>query len=278
MRADRRFDALREANPGRFDVKASAEAQLRLTRDQMARAPDALAPVTLLATQLMYLGRHAEALELAETAIKRAKSPTAETKPYTDGGQQFPWLLDVKAQALFGLGRFDDAVRQRVEVSMLQEQGSQNVSQIINLAGLYAQLGRPVDALSTLRQVGTPSEFGRMQAEGVKLHAAVQLHDQRAIEEALGYMRAHRLEALDTFQFALVTAGATEESANLMVQRLADEDQRSDALLSLQSLAPGVQTPTSTERSANWKKLKEDPRVKAAIERVGRVERYSFGD
>jgi tetratricopeptide (TPR) repeat protein len=278
MRADRRFDALREANPGRFDVAAAAEAQLRFAREQMARAPDVLRPVTLLASRLMYSGRYAEALELAETAIKRAKSPTAETNPYIDGGEQFPWLLDVKAQALFGLKRFDEAVRQRVEASMLQERGQQNVSQTINLAGLYSRLGRPVDALKTLREVGTPSEFGRMQAEGVRLEAAVQLHDQQAVEEALSYMRAHRLEALSTFQGALLTAGATEEGANLMVERLADEDQRSDALLSLQDFELRAETSASIERDGQWQKLKEIPRVKAAIERVGRVERYSFSN
>ncbi len=278
MRADRRFDALREANPDRFDVAATTEAQLRFARDQVARAPDALRPVTVLAAELMHLGRHAEALELAEAAIKRAKSPTAETKPYIDGGEQFPWLLDVKAQALFGLGRFDDALRQRVEASLLQERGAQNVSQTINLAGLYTLLRRPVDALNTLREVGTPSEFGRMQAESVRLAAAVQLNDQRAVQEALSYMRAHRLEALDTFEAALVTAGAMEEAANLMVERLADQDQRSDALLSLQDFPPGAKTPTSTERSAQWRSLKKVPRVMAAIERVGRVESYSFSE
>lgn len=278
MRADRRFDSLRDGNPLRFDVMAAVEEELNFAREQVARAPDALEPVNLLAAHLLDVGRHAEALELVDKAISRAAGPTAESKPYTDGGSEFPWLLDAKARALLGLRRFDEAVRQRVRASILQEHGHQNVSQTINLASLYAELHRPVDALKTLRDVGRPSDFGRMQLEGIRLQAAVQIPDQPAIEESLSYLRAHRADALDTLESALMDAGAMEEAADLMIERLADPEWRSDALLSLQTFDRRPDTPSSAERRTRWQRLQTTPRVAAAIERVGRTEHYDLAE
>jgi tetratricopeptide (TPR) repeat protein len=276
MRADKRFDALRAANPQRFDVQAAVEAELKLTREQVARSPDVLEPVMVLAQQLILAHRYAEALQLLDAALKRAASLTAETKPYVDGGRYFPWLLDNRARALVGLGRFDEAVRQRVEASRLQEQGQDNVSQMINLGWLYVELRRPTEALEALRKVGTPSNHGRAEIEGVRLRAALQLHDQSAAQEALEYLRAHGKEDVDSFQSALLAAGAMDEAADLMVQRLSKVESRTGALWALQDFAGGTDTPTSAEQRARWQQLRSTARVVAALESVGRVERYSL--
>ena len=276
MRADRSFDALREGNPRLFDVDAAVEAELEFTREQVARSPNALEPVNLLAFRLLFAHRNAEALQVLDAALKRAASLTAESKPYVDAGRNFPWVLDYRARALEGLGRFDDAVKQRVEAGVLQEQGAQNVSQTINLGWLYVELRRPTEALEALRRVGTPSEHGRAEIEAVSLRAALQIHDQRAVQEALDYLRAHRAEDVNTLQSALIEAGAIDEAADLMVERLTKPESRSNALWAMQDFVGGAVTPTSVERDAHWQQLRSTARVIAAVERVGHVERYKL--
>ena len=274
MRADRRFDALREVNPRRLDVAAAIEAEIKFAREQVARAPNSLEPITILAVRLLQARRYAEALEVLDAALKRAASLTAESKPFTDTGEFFVWVLDYRARALIGVGRFDDAVRQRVEASSLQELGAQNVSQAINLGWTYVELHRPVEALEALRRVGTPSGHGRVEIEGVKVLAAVQTHDQRGLQESLDYLRAHRNDGMETFQWALLDAGAMDEAADLMVERLNDVGLRAGALWALQDLAPGPDTPLAVERRARLQQLRSTARVVAALERVGRTERY----
>lgn len=61
-----------------------------------------------------------------------------------------------------------------------------NASQVINLGGLYCDLGKPKEALGSLVRLGTDmSSYGRMQEAGVRLDAAVQLGDTIA-DRAVG--------------------------------------------------------------------------------------------
>ena len=108
----------------------------------------------------------------------------------------------------------------------------------------------------------------------MKVLAAVQTHDQRSLQESLDYLRAHRNEGMETFQWALLDAGAIDEAADLIVERLNDIGSRPGALWALQDLAPQPDTPLAVERRARLGQLRSTARVVAALERVGRSESY----
>ena len=275
-RADRRFDAMRAAEPALFDVAAAAARELERARNQAESLRDLIEPTLVLIGALDANNRCEEALEVTERAIERAAGPDAEKDPYRDGGRYFVWLLDWRA-SLFGcLGRWDEALRQRVQAAVLTESGSPNTSQVINLAGLYGRLGRPADALDAIERVGRRSEYGGMQEQSVRLRAYVQLGDADGVRSALDFMSEHREDALATYQSALLIAGDVDAAAAVLIQRLDDERDRADALYGMQDFADRPRPPFEEEGSGRWSELMERDDVSAAIERVGRIESYPF--
>jgi len=273
MRADRRYDALRTAAPERLDVDAAVATRIALLEQQAAAAPDLLEPRLRLAEVLISANRCKDSLALADEVLARTGGPTAETKPYTDTGTLLVWILNARSRALACVGRSDEAVHQLEQAAILQEGGAQNTSQAINLAGLYVRVGRPADALTMLKRVGGTSPYGKMEVESVRLKAAAKLGDRATVETALSYMREHRNDALRTLQDGLLVAGARDEAAELMVQRLTDPAGRGAALLDLQIFGNGS-APPSDEPHESLGSLRTDRRVAAAVSRFGRIESY----
>lgn len=274
MHADRRFDPIVRADPSRFDVNAAALREIEVLRALVERWTDVMEPSFHLAEALLTANRCAEALEVVDSVRAYVSSLEAEEKPYTDGGEFLVWILDQRSRALECLGRWDDGLAQRVRTSVLAEKGERNVSQAINLAGAYITHGRPVDALATLAKVGIPSDFGSMQIQSIRFYAALQLNDQRAIDEALAYMRAHQDDAIATYQRALVATGNLDEAAEVMIRRLESPSLRLDALIGVQDYADSAPAPFVQPWSGRGAALYERPDVQAAIERIGRIESY----
>ena len=276
MRADRRFDSLRSLAPARFDVEAAAARELERFRESARSAPDLIEPVLALSAALAENGRCDEALAVVDEAIAHAWGPVPEGLPYRDGGELYVWLLDARASRLNCLGRDDEAVRQRVQAAALTENGRPNVSQIINLAGLYATLGRAQEALDVLDGVGEPSAFGKMQEQGVRLRAYVQLGNADGVRSALAYMNEHRDDALASYQGALLFSGDADGAAAVLIDRLRDPRERADTLFSVQIFGEAANAPNETRERSRWRELLERADVRAAIERVGRIESYPF--
>ncbi len=275
-RADRRFDSMRAAEPALFDVAAAAAREIDRARYQAEPLRDLIEPTLVYIGALYANNRCEEALAITEYAIERAAGPDAEKDPYRDGGRYFVWLLDWRA-SLFGcLGRWDEALRQRVQAAVLTESGSPNTSQVINLAGLYARLGRPADSLDVIERVGGRSEYGSMQEQSVRLRAYAQLGDADGVRSALDFMSEHRDDALGTYQSALVTVDDVDAAAAVLIERLDDERDRADALYSVQDFADSPRTPFEEKEGERWSELMERADVSAAIERVGRMESYPF--
>jgi tetratricopeptide (TPR) repeat protein len=274
-RADKRFDSLRADEPPLFDVAAAAEREVERTRALAESEPDSLRALLVYVGALDVNNRCEEALGVTEQAIARASGPTAEEGPYRDGGEYFPWLLDTRARLLRCLGRWDDALRYRVQAARLTENGGPNVSQVINLASFYADLGRPEDALATIETVGKlRSDYGDMQEQSVRLKAYVQLGDVEGVRSALAFISENRADALGTYQSALLRAERMDAAAALLISRLENPRERADALYEVQDFADRPRIPIERQGVARWSALLARPDVSAAIERVGRRESY----
>jgi hypothetical protein len=70
-----------------------------------------------------------------------------------------------------------------VVLVLLLDKNGENVSQVINLGGLYCDLGHPKEAIGSLIRLGVKiSPYGLMQEAIVRLRAAVELGDGELTE------------------------------------------------------------------------------------------------
>lgn len=275
MLVDKRFDAITQKNTQAYDIDRAVEKELADDRAQVSAAPDQLKP--LLTLQELLLGTHHydEALAVADKVIAKTADGKGSTT-YKDFDEIYVWVLDARARSLERLGRWDDAANQWEHAARRPEHGEMNVSQIINLASFYANLQRPKEALDTLSELGNMSPYGRMQFEMVKLKVAIGQRDQAAISEHLAYMREHRADAISTWQNALLLSGDLNAAGDLLVERLANEKWRSDALVDMQNYADVAMPPMAAELERQSEKVIAEPKVQKALAKVGRIEHFNL--
>jgi tetratricopeptide (TPR) repeat protein len=270
IEADKRFERIRGELESRLNVAEIARWSIESAAHRVRRNPDRLLPLIRLADLLADSLRFEESLRVVESAIDRqeAQGQTA----YADSDALYATLLDYRAEALFSLGRFDAAIEQLKSASAPAPPGTA-LDQLIDLAGTYSQLGRPQEALATLKKL-TPADGADLQAELVKLSALVQLHDRKSSAESLRVLGEHRDEALGTYQEALLIAQHNDEGAALLISRLADPRLRCAALVAVQQYSAGAQSPWMLEEDRLWRALIERGDVREAIARVGTVGAY----
>ena len=138
---------LRRFVPDGLDLRSASEKALQRHREAMARNPGKLGPMLNAAGELRRLGRPAEAIALLESARSRIGDPAA----FSDRDEQLNWWWDALGRAYSALGKYDEAVAAFRAGAAVQEDGSVNVSQSINLAVAQNSFGRGDAALETLK-------------------------------------------------------------------------------------------------------------------------------
>jgi hypothetical protein len=285
MRADKRFDGLFDHTSPDFDPEVQSPIELESSRKLVVDHPDKLAYVTDYAYDLL-LHRHPEAaLKLLDGARARIAAATKDKPAYADLETKGVWLKDYRRRALMELGRDDEALSLAIEASGDKEEGGDNVSQVINLAGIYDDLGRPKDALDTLTRLkgaanllkGGASPYGLMQAESVRAIAYVQLGDKQGLATSMAYLKSHEADAPGALFEPMMWAGDLDAVAAIYIDRLNDPEQRLAALGDLQEFAqPLHPTPAGVTLHQRWDALRARADMQAAIAKVGRINRYSF--
>jgi hypothetical protein len=272
IEADRRFDPIR--SEAHINVEDVAQAAVDAAAKRAQNNPDKLQPLNELAELLGESLLLPQVLQVADGAIEQVTK--LGDVAYSDYDPEYSQLLDQRAQVLAAMGRWDAALIQMKAASALPENGTGNVSQVIDLAGLYNDLGQPQDARDTLAKLkpDNTSAVGLMQYHKETLRAALALGDKRAAQAALEFMETHREDALDVYQEALLAADRQEAGAKLLEQRLANVRTRSAALLAVQEYEDVSLTPVQQEDQRRWKQLLARADVKEAINRVGRVGSY----
>jgi tetratricopeptide (TPR) repeat protein len=272
MRVDKRFDKLRRADPGAFDVKQASATSLARAEDRVHANPKRLQPIAQLLYVMLKTRQTERALHIADEVIANAGDGHGK-ELYDDFGEYYPWIIDVRATTLWQLGRWDEAVTQQRHAARYPEHGELNVSQALNLSSYYAQLGRVDDALDATSDLGVMSPYGRMQLEAVGVIGAVQRGDAAGIATHLDYMRIHRGDSLSTYQSALLDANRLDEAADLLVERLRNLAWRADALAEIQIYVDTPMTPLVQTREARRRAMIATASVRRALAKVGRIEK-----
>jgi transglutaminase-like putative cysteine protease/tetratricopeptide (TPR) repeat protein len=275
LQADRRYEGIRALLGSLPDVATAAQLDIEASRVLAAGDARKLAPSLRLAIAQLTALHFAEALETLDALIVQTQQGPSHGG-FVDFDREFPWVLDTRARALTHLGRWDEALAQLIDASHLSEQQSGNVSQVINLAGLYNELGRPREALAALEGLtsSATSAYGSMQVANETLSSALQLGDTAEAEKQFAFMREHSKDAIGTYQWALVNGERLDEAAQLLESRLANPDERVRALMEVQTYAVGALTPRDARWLNRWKAFLERPDVHEAITKVGSIGSY----
>ncbi|MCW8807512.1 MAG: hypothetical protein OQK79_05270 [Rhodanobacter sp.] len=275
MRIDKRFDPITRIHPQAFDVGRLLTAQIQAARARIKAHPDQLKPVQRLQELLIDKGQTAEVLAVSDAAVAHAERGDGE-QTYTDFDSSYSWVLNLRSDALAQEGRWDDAVREMTRAARRPEGGGMNVSQSINLAGLYADLNEPDKAAAAIVEPGGMTPYGSMQLHCVRLQIALEKNDTQAITAHMAYLRTHQIDDIATWQRALLRHGDLDAAAALLIQRLKNPDWRSSALVSLQHYADGQQTPTMKAAEERWNTVRSRPDVQAAVANVGRIGHFDM--
>jgi tetratricopeptide (TPR) repeat protein len=270
-----RYDAIVAPGIDRLAVLREALTQReRETAESLRLAPRDAKTAFDRAQLLRLLGRNDEAWAVLEPF----SSNVAETVASDFYGL---WIINVAADALAALRRDDEAIRLMRQLAELPLADNLDlIGPNINFAEMLLRMGRPEEALrhaiwldSEQRQHA--NVYGQMWIDSALVCALARL-DRRP--EAL-----QRLERMsrqgDSNRSALARAhlcvGQDEAAEALLVRQLGEENPGS-VLLQLQDYS--IEGERSDEVDARLLALRDRPRVRSAIERVGRILQLPVAD
>lgn len=279
LRADRRFDPLRDHAPDTFDFQAVVERELAVRRRHVAENPTLIAFPTALSAALRRADLADDALVVVNTAVQPQPNAGITTATGWDDESNMYLFLNERADVLWQLGAAQNALAQLQEARVAQTYTNvPRRTQSLNLARYYARSGQADRARTMLEEIDETSRFGRMQLTLVRVMAAVADGNERELDDALDFMERNASENRPDYQRALVYAGQLDDAAEILIERLGDEKTRTRALVEIQSYLDDLATEfaTSLDRLYAERKtalLARDD-VRAAIEAVGHVESY----
>lgn len=214
-------------------------------------------------------GHDKEAVEVSKEALKnwsRFENTEEDDKL---------WVLNMLAYAYIEMGEnkkgykaFDEIM----EVS-LDENGSA-ISQVINYSLALLDAGEFKRALKIVEDTGMEysSDYGDMFFLGVKACALHELGREEEAETIADEMKERWEENSSTVQVALLCLERYEDSVEVFLARLEDENERGSLLAAIQNFAPGKDDrPYRDELLMRYQRVLNDPRVTAAIGKYGRI-------
>jgi len=275
LRVDKRFYAFVHLDPKRFDITAAAQRQIDECRAAVKRNPRSLGAVLELVDAYLDAGRYKEAYRLTSSALTKVLASKTTQDVYDDAETMIASFFDRKSEALSDLQRWKEAGDEEKRAADRLQDGGPDISNIINLADYYAELGRADEALATLDRLSgsTPSPYGQMLAKLVRLIAGVAKHDETVVRDTLQYLKEHQKDGLTAFQDGLVWANKMDEAANFLIARLRDPRLRTEALTEIQRYSDPPVPPFATKFRMRWGKLVVRRDVQVEVHQVGRIER-----
>lgn len=229
--SNREFDTLTDPRAGALATIARSEAEGEAY-------PNHVVPKSDLISTLYSFGEFEAAEEIGRETIARVDDGDV----FLDLDEQMSWLINNHAYTLYQLGRTEDANAMMRRSANLVEGSSPNVSQVINLAGMYVRQQRFEEALSVLEVMADreASPYGDMWAwslEACALHG-LERSDER--DTIIARMEENWLDNAAAMQQVLICSSQTERAAAHMIRRLENPQEYPGALLALQRKRPST--------------------------------------
>lgn len=267
----RRYDGLIPAPDG---VPAALQRimaeQDRRTAAALDARPGHHSAIVDRAEFLRAAGRNQEVIDLTSPFLGDLRATVAAS-------EEGMWMVNEAAYALQALGRGEEALALMQRLTALDHDRFPGlIGPTINYAVMLWQNNRPSDAIALARRIETSrrprtNAYGGMLLGASAVCSNVALGRTSAAQGILGRML--RLEQVNqgALTMAYLCLDDLDSAERLIIQRLGSED--TEAVLALQDhrrSGPGG-TPLDAMRQ-RLLQLRERPRVRAALERVARVE------
>ncbi len=272
LQADNRYRAIARSAFVERDILKATEKDLERAQSAADLQPRDLGRVVAVARALMRLHRYQEVLQLTGAVLEREAAAAPGSPRYGDLARELPWVYSARGYAFGALGRPDEAVTQLRRASQESKDG---VSHALNLASFLAELDLPQEAVAAIPPLEKASDYGKAVAAMVRVKAASELDDRAALDAGLDDLRKRAQTYPGTFELALIVAGRDEEAAATLLARLADPDERSDALVELQDYAEHPAPPQVIAWRKRLAALRERTDVRRAIKAYGRIGSYA---
>lgn len=264
----RRYDAVIGERDRLAMLQAALAEEDRETAQALAVPAPGLDQILARVRYLRAVGRNAEAWTLAEPS-------TREVAATISSGDSGVWLMGQAANALYALGRKEDAFALAGRVAALPlDTSPEMISLYINHIDWLRVAGRHAEALAHARSLerehpGAASTYGKMWISAGIVCALVELGRPGEATPVLAAMRATTEANFGAMSKALLCAGDTAAAEALMIRRLGGPDADSLAM-DFQDLALDPGPPESGLLETRERALRERPAVRAAFDRVAR--------
>ena len=275
MRVDKRFDPIVDRDARAFDVNAAALRAVDAMQRKTEAKPQDLDVQVQYTYALLSAGMNDAVVAHTGRLLDAVAAAKADEPPLRNVQAQV-WLMNNRAVAMRRLGRIDDALADMQRASALTEDGQTNVSQALNLGTLYCELARPDDALVAIDTLGQMSPYGELVESLVRFRAALLKGDRRNADRILDAIRRGSDDSPTLLLDALMHAGRVAEAAGIVKDMLASTDERTDILDWLQQYRTSDPLPGDVEYRSNIDALREREEVRAAVDKVGRIERHDI--
>lgn len=275
VRSERRFDGLYDPRDPAFDAGLAVDRQIETMQLRVRIAPHDIRARVTLAHDLLVDDRHEAVIALAEDTLARMDAPAGDGPAFSEPDDRV-WLMNYRAIALRRLGRIQEAVDELARASQLEEDGMPNVSQKLNLGDLMCGLERPDAALRAIAETGPLSDVGQNFTHLIRYCVALQQGRDDDAGRSLDYLRTHSSVDPGALVEALMRGGHVDEAARRVIELLDGRAYRGQTLEWMQDFNHPEPLPGNAGLSDTRRALLLRDDVRAAIERVGRIERYPF--
>lgn len=271
LRSDKRFDRYVDRRDPRFDPQRVA--QQRLDELRVSGLLDRRLNAELAAFGFIQLlvGENEQIVQFTDGLAERV---SAGQRPAGQEATWLAWLLDYRMLALRRLGRVDDAVAAARLADAVGAIGPDSAEHRMNLAFMLSVTGHERESDTLLAGMDGLSPFGLAARAYLTFVHARENGDPAAAAAARAEIVAHHGDAPQLYLELLIEEGDMDAAAAALISQLQSAEDRTDALLSVQEMRVYPSLPAERVTDQRWRELKQRADVRAAINRVGRVERY----
>jgi len=259
------------------DVSAAIEAAeqnaIAAARAAAAENPSSLETILVLTESLKTAGRFEDGLAVVDEALATIEAANAD-EPFKDGVQFLPWLHGHRSIFLKNLGRFDEAlVAQTQAYDAAVAGGADTVSQGLNLAQTYLNLGRPADALEIVGKVdeASASEYGRLAGGAISVCALEWQGKHADAVKLVETLVSDTEDEVGPVSAALLCVDDLDQLAQLTIDQLVNPFTRARALRDVQQYRQGKLTEVEKALDERNSRLLARKDVSDAIASVGKV-------
>jgi len=120
------------------------------------------------------------------------------------------------------------------------------------------------------------SPYGQMVWHLERFTIAIERGDYSGAQTALAFLRERGGRYPSLLQDALVRSGADDDAERVLISRLSDPEQRTAALIAVQTYSPQNRPPRAVEWHKHAAALPELARVRALIAQIGTIHTYPW--